>query len=74
MYLVSSVSHYFRGVVVLTYPGMFCVLYADDLRSEIQEEAHGYLYSIHPCASKMYSDFQEVYWWNVKKGYSGIFS
>lgn len=27
------------------------------------EEAHGYRYSIHPGATKMYHDLRETYWW-----------
>lgn len=39
-----------------------CVPDVDDLRRQILEEAHGSRYSIHPGATKMYHDLQEVYW------------
>ena len=34
---------------------------------KILEEAHGSQYSIHPCATKMYCDLREVYWWDGLK-------
>ena len=34
---------------------------------EFLEEAHGSRYSIHPGATKMYRDLQEIYWWDYLK-------
>ena len=39
----------------------------DDLRRKIFDDAHDSLYSIHPGATKMYRDLQEVYQWNILK-------
>ena len=38
-----------------------------ELRQHILVEAHNSRYSIHPGATKMYSDLWEVYWWNGMK-------
>ena len=38
-----------------------------ELRQHILAEAHNCRYSIHPGATKMYRDLQEVYWWNGMK-------
>ncbi|WMV55157.1 hypothetical protein MTR67_048542, partial [Solanum verrucosum] len=49
---------------VLRYQGRLCVLNVDGLREQNLEEVHSSRYSIHPRATKMYHDLQEVYWWN----------
>ena len=49
---------------VLRYQGRLCVPDVDDLRGQILEEAHISRYSNHPSTTKMYRDFQEIYWWN----------
>ena len=28
------------------------------------DESHGFGYSIHPGATKMYRDLHDIYWWN----------
>ena len=38
-----------------------------DLRNRILEEAHGYIYSIHPGSTKMYHDLREVFGWDGLK-------
>lgn len=47
---------------MLRYQSTLCVSCVDDLRQRIMVEAHGARYSIHPGATKMYRDLQEVYW------------
>ncbi|KAH0633114.1 hypothetical protein KY284_035900 [Solanum tuberosum] len=55
------------GDGVLRYKGRLGVPDVDGLREQILEEAHSSRYSIHPGATKMYHDLQEVYWWNGMK-------
>ena len=55
------------GDGVLRYQGRFCVPDVGELRQHILAEAHNSRYSIHPGATKMYRDLQEVYWWNGMK-------
>ena len=43
--------------------GRLCVSNVDDLRNWILEEAHGYVYSIHPGSTNMYQKLREVFWW-----------
>lgn len=56
-----------EGDGVLRYQGRLCVSDVDDLRSRMLHEAHVSRYSIHPGATKMYRDLQEIYWWNGMK-------
>ncbi|KAH0650521.1 hypothetical protein KY284_030433 [Solanum tuberosum] len=56
-----------EGDGVLRYYGRFYVPNVEDLREQILEEAHSSRYSIHPGATKMYCDLQEIYWWNGMK-------
>jgi len=59
--LKKSVKAFSRGGdCVLRYQGRLCVPNVDDLREQIFLEAHSSRYSIHPGASKMYCDLQEV--------------
>ena len=46
---------------VIKYQGRLCVPEVDNLRGKSLEKAHGSRYSIHPGATKMYRDLQEVY-------------
>ena len=39
----------------------------DELRKEIMEEAHFFVYSIHPGSTKMYHDLKDTYWRNGMK-------
>ncbi|KAH0722549.1 hypothetical protein KY290_006570 [Solanum tuberosum] len=55
------------GDSVLHYQGRVCVPNVGELRQQIFTEAHNSSYSIHPGATKMYRDLQEVFWWNVMK-------
>ncbi|WMV18987.1 hypothetical protein MTR67_012372 [Solanum verrucosum] len=52
-----------EGDGVLCYQGRLCVPNVGELRKLILIEAHNSRYSIHPGATKMYHDLQEVYWW-----------
>ena len=51
----------------LRYQGRLCVPDAEDLRNQILEEGHGFLYSFHPGDTKMYHYLREVYWWDGLK-------
>ncbi|WMV45861.1 hypothetical protein MTR67_039246, partial [Solanum verrucosum] len=54
---------------VLRYQGRLCIPNVDDLWEKILSEADSSRYSIHPGATKLYRDLQEVYLWNgMKKG------
>ena len=55
------------GDGVLCYQGRLCVPDVGELRQHILAEAHSFRYSIHPDATMMYRDLQEVYWWNGMK-------
>ena len=44
-----------------------CVPDVDELRKEIMEEAHFFVYSIHPSSTKMYHNLKDTYWWNERK-------
>ena len=58
---------------MLRYHGMLCVPDVDDLRRQILEETHGSQYSIHPGATKIYRDLQEIYLVErFEEGYSGV--
>ena len=46
---------------LLRYQGSLYVPDIDDLRRQILGKAHGSRYSIHPGATKMYRDLQDVY-------------
>ena len=46
---------------VLRHQGRLCVLDVDGLRELIMEEAHGFRFSIHLGARKMYCDLGETY-------------
>ncbi|KAH0636086.1 hypothetical protein KY289_036001 [Solanum tuberosum] len=62
---VEVFSH--GGDGVLHYQGRLCVPDVGELRQHILTEAHNSRYLIHPGATKMYRDLQEVYWWNGMK-------
>ncbi|WMV29808.1 hypothetical protein MTR67_023193 [Solanum verrucosum] len=47
--------------------GRLYVLNVGELRQQILTEAHNSRYSIHPGATKMYHDLQEVFWLNRMK-------
>lgn len=49
---------------VLRYQHRLGVPDLDDLETEIFDEAHGSIYSVHLGATKMYHYLQEVYWGN----------
>ncbi|WMV09250.1 hypothetical protein MTR67_002635, partial [Solanum verrucosum] len=55
------------GDGVLHYQGLLCVSNVGELRQQILLEAHKSKYSIHPCATKMYRNLWEVFWWNGMK-------
>ena len=55
------------GDGILHYEGRFCVSYMGTLRHHIHEEEHNSIHSIHPGATKMYRDLQNLYWWNGMK-------
>ena len=55
------------GDGALFYQCRFCVLDMGELRKHIAKEAHHSRYFIHPSATKMYCDLQDVYWWNGMK-------
>ena len=44
-----------------------CVPDVDELRKEIIEEAHFFVYSIHLGSTKVYHDLKDTYWWNGMK-------
>ena len=46
---------------VLRYHGRLCVRDVGELRKHILAEAHNSRYSIHPGATNMYRDLEEVY-------------
>ena len=56
-----------EGNGVLRLQGRLFVSNVDDLRQRIMAEAHRVQYSIHPGATKMYRDLQEIYWWSGMK-------
>ena len=39
----------------------------DNLREEILKEAHFAAYNVHPCATKMYHNIRDLYWWDGLK-------
>ena len=43
---------------------MMCVLEVDDLHTRIIPQTRGSKYSIHPCYTKMYNDFKQMYLWD----------
>ena len=49
------------GDGVLHYQGRLCVPDVGELRQYILAEAHKSRYSMHPSATKMYRNLQEVY-------------
>ena len=53
---------------MLTYQRRFSVLYVDDLRNWIIEEADGSHYSTHLGCTKIYHDIREVLLWEGLKG------
>ena len=52
---------------VLRYQRRLCVPDVDGLRDKIMDKAHGYRYSIHRGATKMYHDLRDIYWMNGMK-------
>ena len=60
-------SYSSKGDGVLRYQGRLCVLDVDNMRGKILKEAHESRYSIHPGATKIYHDLQEVYGWEGLK-------
>ena len=56
------------GDCVLCYRGRLCVPDMGELRQHILAKSHNSKNSIHPGATKLYWDLQEVYWWNGMKG------
>lgn len=44
-----------------------CVLIWDELKKEILDEAHSFVYAMHFESTKMYHILQEFYWWLGKK-------
>ncbi|XP_069145554.1 uncharacterized protein [Solanum lycopersicum] len=52
---------------VLRCHGRFCVPNSDNLTTNIIDEAHGSLYSIHQGSTKMFHDLKEIYWWEGTK-------
>ena len=46
-----------------------CVPDVGELRKHILAEAHKFRYSIHPGATKMYRNLQEIYRWNDMRSY-----
>ena len=62
---VEVFSH--RGDGVLRYQSRLCVPDVGELIQHILEEAYNSRYSVHPGATKMYSDLREVYRWNGMK-------
>ncbi|WMV25474.1 hypothetical protein MTR67_018859 [Solanum verrucosum] len=68
MMVKKSVEDFSQGGDgVLRYQGRLCVPNVDDLREKFLLEAHSSRYSIHPGATKMHRDLQEIYWWNGMK-------
>ena len=43
------------------------------MRGNVLKESHGYRYSIHPGAIRMYRDLREIYWWDGLKRYIAEF-
>ena len=40
----------------------------EELKTEILEEAHSYVYAAHPGSTKMYRTLKDYYWWpNMKR-------
>ena len=52
---------------VLYYKDRVCVLYDNDLRKAILEEAHSGSFSMHLGSPKMNQDLKVSYWWSVMK-------
>ena len=52
---------------VLRIKRRICVPRVDDLIHTILTEAHSSRYSIHPCATKMYRDLKQHFWWSRMK-------
>ena len=52
---------------VLRCHGRFCVPNSDNLTTNIIDEAHGSLYSIHQGSTKTFHDLKEIYWWEGTK-------
>lgn len=52
---------------VLRYRGRLYVPNVGGLRREVMGETHYSRYSIHPGATNMYRDINEVYWWDGMK-------
>ena len=67
--VLSSINKTFSqgGDGVLRYQGSLCVPDVDDFKRQFLEEADGSRYFIHPGATKMYHDLQNVYWWDGLK-------
>lgn len=63
-----------KYVKVFSYRGDGLLRYQDGLREKILSEVHSSRYSIHPGATKMNHELQEIYWWNgIKKDTCGIY-
>ena len=52
---------------ILWISGRLCVPDMDNLREEILEEVHFVAYSVHPCATMMYHNIKDLYWWHGMK-------
>ena len=52
---------------VLRIKGRVCVPRANELIHTILTEAHSSRFSIHPCATKMYRDLKQHFWWSRMK-------
>ena len=48
---------------IIRYEGRLCVLFNEELKTEILQEAHHSKYTIHPGVTKMFQDMKMVYWW-----------
>ena len=44
-----------------------CIPDVGELRSTILTKAHNSKYTVHPCATKMYQDLRQFYWWEGLK-------
>ena len=62
-----------RGEGGLHYHDCLCVPNMGKLRKQILTKAYNSRYSIHPGATKMYSDLWKVFWWNDMKRHIIIF-
>ncbi|XP_050211716.1 uncharacterized protein LOC126661878 [Mercurialis annua] len=52
---------------VLKHGTRMCVPNVKDLKQQILEEAHKFMYSVHPISTKMYHDVKSVNWWSGMK-------